>query len=255
MQLDDDVANGRTNRAGPAVWRYLESLREALRAGGLGVPVFINPTDMRVAAAGASLENPIGVMGQWYLHPNSDAHAERELKLSAEDASTIEFFTEELKTQPGFPPALIEYQAGWYAPGDDDRPVESAAENTLDSSRLFLAHGLHGISYFPLQDSVVPAGWSVPWANQSYLWNAALDPNGHSRRRADAIARNGEILMRWGPQLAASHKRADFGVVYPLGAYEQSSLTADDIRRVSEGVQKIERLGAARSFVERAPRS
>jgi Glycosyl hydrolases family 35 len=242
VQLDDDVANGRANRAGPAVWRYLESLREALRAGGLGVPVFINPTDMRVAGAGASLDNPIGVMGQWYLHPNSDVHADKELKLSAEDASTIEFFTEELKTQPGFPPSLIEYQAGWYAPGDDDRPVESAAENTLDSSRLFLAHGLHGISYFPLQDSVVPAGWSVPWANQSYLWNAALDPNGHSRRRADAIARNGEILMRWGPQLAAAHKRADFGVVYPLGAYDQSSLTADDILRVSEGVQKIERL-------------
>jgi Glycosyl hydrolases family 35 len=242
VQLDDDVANGRANRAGPAVWRYLESLREALRAGGLGVPVFINPTDMRVAAAGAALDNPIGVMGQWYLHPNSDVHADKELKLSAEDASTIEFFTEELKTQPGFPPSLIEYQAGWYAPGDDDRPVESAAENTLDSSRLFLAHGLHGISYFPLQDSVVPAGWSVPWANQSYLWNAALDPNGHSRRRADAIARNGEILMRWGPQLAAAHKRADFGVIYPLGAYDQSSLTAEDIRRVSEGVQKIERL-------------
>ena len=35
VQLDDDVANGRTNYAGPAVWRYLESLREALRSGGV----------------------------------------------------------------------------------------------------------------------------------------------------------------------------------------------------------------------------
>ena len=162
--------------------------------------------------------------------------------MTAEDASTIEFCTEALKTQPNFPPALIEYQAGWYAPGDDDRPIENDAENTLDSSRLFLAHGLHGISYFPLQDSVTPAGWSVPWANQNYLWNAALDPNGHSRRRADAVERNGEIIMRWGRLLAAAHKRADFGVVYPVGAYDQSSLTAADIRRVSEGVQKIERL-------------
>ncbi len=252
VQLDDDIAPGRTNYAGPAVWRYLESSREALRSGGVNVPVFINPTDARVSAAGAGLENPIGVMGQWYMHPD---RAEREThrrdpegaetkehKLNAEDASTIEFYTEELKTQPNFPPALIEYQAGWYAPADDDRPIDSDAENTLDSSRLFLAHGLHGISYFPLQDSVTPAGWSVPWANQNYLWNAALDPNGHSRRRADAIERNGEIIMRWGRQLAAAHKRADFGVVYPVGAYDQSSLTAADIRRVSEGVQKIERL-------------
>ena len=248
VQLEDDVANGRANRAGTSVWRYLESLRDALRGGGLGVPVFINPTDPRVAAAGSGLADPIGVMGQWYLHPAASAGAGKDLQLTAEDASTIELFTEELKTQPGFPPALIEYQAGWYAPGDDDRPLESAAENTLDSSRLFIAHGLHGISYFPLQDSVTPAGWSVPWANQNYLWNAALDPNGRSRRRADAIARNGDILMRWGPQLAASHKRADFGVVYPLGAYEQNALTADDVYRVSEGEQKIERLAQLEHF-------
>ncbi|MGA8075601.1 MAG: beta-galactosidase [Candidatus Acidiferrales bacterium] len=252
VQLDDDIANGRTNYAGPAVWRYLESLREALRSGGVNVPVFINATDARVSAAGAGLENPIGVMGQWYMRPDrperethrrdAEGAEAKEHELTAEDASTIEFYTEELKTQPNFPPALIEYQAGWYAPADDDRPIESDAENTLDSSRLFLAHGLHGISYFPLQDSVTPAGWSVPWANQNYLWNAALDPNGHSRRRADAIERNGEIIMRWGRLLAAAHKRADFGVVYPVGAYGQSSLTAADIRRVSEGVQKIERL-------------
>jgi hypothetical protein len=242
VQLEDDVANGRANRAGTAVWRYLESLRDTLRGGGLGVPVFINPTDPRVAAAGSGLADPIGEMGQWYLHPVAAIAAGKDLQLTAEDASTIELFTEELKTQPGFPPALIEYQAGWYAPGDDDHPLESAAENTLDSSRLFIAHGLHGISYFPLQDSVTPAGWSVPWANQNYLWNAALDPNGRLRRRSDAIARNGDVLMRWGPQLAASHKRADFGIVYPLGAYDQSALAADDIHRVSEGVQKIERL-------------
>ena len=252
VQLDDDVANGRTNRAGPVVWRYLESLREALRAGGTRAPVFINPTDARVSAAGSALAEPFAVMGQWYLHPDrsekethrrdTESAETKEHELTAEDASTIEFYVEELKTQPNFPPALIEYQAGWYAPGDDDRPIESDAENTLDSSRLFLAHGLHGISYFPLQDSVTPASWSVPWANQNYLWNAALDPNGHSRRRADAVARNGEIIKRWGPQLAASHKRADFGVVYPVGAYDQSSITPADIRHVSEGVQKIERL-------------
>lgn len=243
VQLDDDMASGRTNRTGPAFWHYVESLRAALRSGGVGAPAFLNPTDMRDSAAGSAQAEPIAAMGQWYMRPDpNSSSALKERELTAEDASTIEFFTEELKTQPNFPPALIEYQAGWYAPGDDDRPIDSDAENTLDSSRLFLAHGLHGISYFPLQDSVTPAGWHVPWANQNYLWTAALDPNGHSRRRSDAVERTSEILMRWGPQLAAAHKRADFGIVYSIGAYDQSALTEADIRRVSEGVQKIERL-------------
>jgi hypothetical protein len=147
-----------------------------------------------------------------------------------------------LATQQKFPPALIEYQTGWYAPPDDDRPEENPAENTLDSSRLFLAYGLHGISYFPLQDSVTPAGWSVPWANQNFLWNAALDANGHPRRLADAITRNGDIINRWGPELAAMHKRADFGIILPVSASGPSPTTEADIRRISEGVQKIERL-------------
>jgi hypothetical protein len=241
VQLDDDVGEGRTNNIGPDFWRYMTSLRDMLRSGGLNVPVFINPTDMRVAASGSALREPVGVMGQWYMRP--DAQTQTTVRsLTSEDAATIEFFTEELKTQPLFPPALIEYQAGWYAPADDDRAAENPPSNTLESSRLFLGNGLHGISYCPLQDTLTPATYSVPWANQAYLWGAALDTNGRPQRRSDAVKRNGDVMKQWGKQLAASHKRADFGLVYPIGAYSQTALATPDILRISGAVQKIERL-------------
>ncbi len=71
VQLGDDFALGRPNRVGPDFWRYIDSLRGAVEAGGVTVPVFINPTDMRVSAAGAAREHPTGVMGQWYMPPPS----------------------------------------------------------------------------------------------------------------------------------------------------------------------------------------
>lgn len=242
VQLEDDMALGRTNATGPAFWRYMEALREMLEAGDLSVPVFINPTDPRVAAAGSALPHPIGVMGVWYMSPRAENKAGAR-ELAAEDASTLEFFVEELKTQPAFPPVLIEYQAGWYCPGEDDRPLESPPSNTLLSSRLLLANGLHGITYFPLQDSYTPAGYSVPWANRSYRWDAALSPDGDLQPRAGAVARNGQLLEAWGEQLAASHKRADFGLVYPVGAYPQGLLAASDIQHISLSIERLERLG------------
>jgi Glycosyl hydrolases family 35 len=243
VQLGDDFATGRTNRIGPDFWRYAEELRGMLTAGGLDVPVFINPTDMCVAAEGAGLDRSIGVMGQWYM-PASAALESSPRLLTARDASDIEFFTEELKTQPRFPPVMVEYQAGWYAPADDDGPQESPPGNTLLSSRLLIGNGIHGLNYFPLQDTLTPAGYSVPWANRYYRWNAALGPNGEAQPRLRAVRRNTQFLERWGQQLAASHKRADFGILYPLGAYPQERLTAQDILRVSGNVMRIERLGA-----------
>jgi hypothetical protein len=247
VQLDDDMAIGRTNYAGPKFWRYMDELRRMLEAGGLEVPVYINPTDMRVSAAGAGLEQPIGVMGQWYLSPAarpaaSPSAAPSETRLSPHDVSTLEFFVETLNTQPAFPPILIEYQAGWYTPGDDARPLESPPANTLLSSRLLFAHGLHGLNYFPAQDTFSPAGYETPWANRYYRWDAALDLNGNRQPRARAVLRNARILENWGEFLAASHKRADFGIVYPLGAYPQLPLTGEDILHISHSVMRLERL-------------
>ncbi|HEX5425506.1 MAG TPA: beta-galactosidase [Candidatus Acidoferrales bacterium] len=241
VQVGDDFAINRTNYTGPAFWRYVEDLRGMLKAGGLDAPVFINPTDMRVSAAGSALDPSIGAMGQWYMHPNSSESAGPPI-LSASGASEIELFTEELKTQPDFPPVMIEYDAGWYTPADDDRPLPDSVSNTLLSSRLLIANGIHGLNYFPLQDTYTPAGYSVPWANRSYRWDAALSPNGDPQTKMQAVARNAQFLDLWGPMLAASHKRADFGIIYPLGAYPQQSLKPEDILSVSDCVMRIERL-------------
>jgi hypothetical protein len=247
VQLGDDFAIGRANRVEPDFWRYVEALRGAVEAGGVNVPVFINPTDMRVSAAGSALERAIGVMGQWYMPRRGGAEV-AEQRFTSEDAGEIEFFTEELKTQPAFPPVMIEYQAGWYTPGEDDRPVESAPENTLLSSRLLIANGIHGFNYFPLQDTYSPAGFSVPWANRSYRWDAALAPDGEPRPRLRPVLRNTQILQRWGPTLAASHKRADFGIVYPIGAYPQELLERADIATVAVAAMRLERLGTLATY-------
>jgi hypothetical protein len=242
VQLEDDMAIGRTNYAGPVFWRYMDSLRSMLRDGGLRVPAYINPTDMRVTAAGQGLTDPIGAMGQWYMPPRAADGAGQRL-FDDEDASEIEFYTEELKTQPYFPPIMIEYQAGWYCPADDDRPVDSPPENTLLSSRLLIANGIQGFNYFPLQDTFTPAGYSVPWANQFYRWDAPLDVNGGDQPRAAAVQRDGDFLRIWGPQLAASHKRVDFGIIYPIGTFPQEKLTSTDITNVSETILRLEALG------------
>jgi hypothetical protein len=242
VQLGDDLGIGRANRTGESFWEYAKQLRKAIEAGGVDVPVFINPADMRVPAEGAELEPPIGVMGQWYL-PSVGSKADQPRTLRAEDASEIEFLTEELETQPDFPPAMIEFQAGWYAPADDDHPPASPAENTLLSSRLMIGNGLHGINYFPLQDTFTPAGYSVPWANRSYRWNAALSTDGEARPELSAIDRNANLLNRWGGELAASHKRVDLGIIDPTGSYPEERLTTEDIEAVSRRLERIERTG------------
>jgi hypothetical protein len=244
VQLDDDMAIGRANYSGPAFWRYMSELRNMLEDGGLEVPAYINPTDMRVSAAGFGLERPIGAMGQWYLQPPEKpapgAAAER--TVTAREASTIEFFVEELKTQPAFPPVIIEYQAAWYTPGDDTRAFDSPVANTLLSSRLLLAHGLHGLNYFPAQDTITPASYSTPWTNRHYRWDAALDVAGNQQSRARAVVRNGMLLDTWGEFLASSHKRADFGLIYPLGAFPQEPLVREEILRVSNDVMRVARV-------------
>jgi hypothetical protein len=241
VQLEDDMALGRNNTVGPMFWRYMEALRDILEAAGLDVPAFTNPEDMRVTAAGSGLSRPIVAMGQWYLKP-APGHAPGDRILDAGDASTIEFFVEELKTQPAFPPLLIEYQAGWYAPGDDSRPPPSPPSNTLLSTRLLLAHGLHGINYFPLQDTLVPAGYETPWTNRHYRWDAAFALNCFRQPLARAVERTGDLLALWGGFLASSHKRADFGLIYPLGSFRQELLGKEDVAQVSQTILRLERL-------------
>jgi hypothetical protein len=238
VQLEDDMAIGRTNTIGADFWKYMRTLRGWLKSGGLDAVFFINPTDMRVTAAGSGLDEPIGAMGQWYMPPRGPGVRQ----IGENDASTVELYADELKTQPDFPAAMIEFQAGWYCPGDDDRPHESPPYNTLLASRLLIGDGVHGINYFPLQDTITPAGYSVPWTNRFYRWDAALGVDGSVQPRARAVVRNRDLLARWGPELASSHKRVDFAIVDPLGSFSQAALSKEEIEKVRSAEQRLETL-------------
>jgi hypothetical protein len=85
IQLDDDQAINRANYNGPIFWKYMETLAGYLREAGATAPVYINPTDMRVSAAGAPRD--IGAMGQWYFNFGSDP------ALRWEDTATLQFYT------------------------------------------------------------------------------------------------------------------------------------------------------------------
>jgi len=245
LQLDDDQALGRSNYSGPVFWRYMHELRRMLAAGGADLPVFINPTDMRVSAAGwdPSFEQPIAAMGQWYqpaARPEAVANVPG-MPLAASDFDEIEFFTETLKTQPAFPAMIIEFQAGWYCPAYDVAPRASDPANTLLAARALFENGLKGLNYFPLQDTVYPAGYEVPWANRHYTWEAALKADGSDGPKAAAVRRNGRLIEGLGAQLAAAHKWADVGLVYPLGSYPQDKLRPADIQRISAAAIALQR--------------
>ncbi|MBI1760631.1 MAG: beta-galactosidase [Acidobacteria bacterium] len=232
IQLDDDQAINRANYNGPVFWQYMTTLAGYLRAAGATVPLYINPTDMRVSAAGAP--HNIGAMGQWYFNFGNDP------ALRWEDTAVLQLYAETLKTQPRFPPMLIEYQAGWYGTGDDTYAKTADTTNTLLSSRVLLGHGLKGLNYFPVQDTLYPAGYEVPWANHYYTWESALNLAGQERPRAEAVHRNGRLIAGLGRELAQMHKVADVGLVYPISSFEQAMLTREDVLRISRATLQIQ---------------
>ncbi|MBL8187252.1 MAG: beta-galactosidase, partial [Acidobacteria bacterium] len=232
IQLDDDQAINRANYNGPIFWQYMNALAGFLREAGATVPVYINPTDMRISAAGAP--HNIGAMGQWYFNFGTDA------ALRWEDTATLQFYTETLKTQPHFPPMVIEYQAGWYGNGEDSYAKVADPTNTLLSSRVMIGHGLRGLNYFPVQDTLYPAGWEVPWTNHYYTWESALNLAREERPRAAAVHRNGRLLAGLGSEIAATHKAADLGLVYPISSFDQPKLTREDILRISRAQMQIQ---------------
>ena len=232
IQLDDDQAINRANYNGPVFWKYMNTLAGYLREAGATAPLYLNPTDMRVSAAGAP--HNIGVMGQWYFNFGNDP------ALRWEDTATLQFYTEALRTQPHFPPMIIEYQAGWYGTGDDAYAKTADPANTLLSSRVMIGHGLRGLNYFPAQDTLYPAGYEVPWANHYYTWESALTLARNERPRASAVHRNGRLIAGLGLELAVSRKAADIGLIYPISSFDQAALTRDDILRISRAQIQIQ---------------
>ena len=129
---------------------------------GLTVPCLLHLDRPAGAAFGVSLAQPVAAMGSWLLFPvagaaHDPALAVEERAITPVDAAELEFITTSLATQPAFPPALIEYDAGWFAPHDDSRPEPSPAPNTRLSSYLLLTFGLRGLNWFPFQDSLKKA--------------------------------------------------------------------------------------------------
>src|SRR5262249_30095492 len=138
------------------------------------------------------------------------------------------------------PPMIIEYQAGWYGAGDDAYAKTADPTNTLLSSRVMIGHGLRGLNYFPVQDTLYPAGYEVPWANHHYTWESALTLARTERPRASAVHRNGRLIAGLGRELAANHKAADVGLIYPISSYDQAALTRDDVMRISRGQMQLQ---------------
>jgi hypothetical protein len=218
------AANGSAS-SGPDSQRYFEALGEAMNTNGLDALRFANAGDS--LALPGFLPAKGAALGEWFQRPAvpGGASGGRLRPLSTSDLARLEGSVERLKAQAALPPMLIGFQAGWLTQADDGRPLESDPTNTLLGSRLLMAHGAAGLNYFPLQDSLTPAGYGVPWAGRNYRWDAALDAGGNERARARFVARNGSWLLASGEQLAAAHKRADFGVVVSRAKFAQAGRT------------------------------
>lgn len=194
--------------------RYLEELRGALVRGGLDPMSFVSVPD--ISAAGAAFftdktapgaPSRAGLAGEWR------SPADKGFSLNAPERSALKFLTATLATQADFPPFLADFSASTYAPAGDIRAAQPSSANTLLASRLLIGSGLRGIEYAPLQDTLTPAGWETPAAARYFRWDAPLDLAGNKGPRAEGVKRNGQFLAEWGAMLAASHLRADFGIV------------------------------------------
>jgi Glycosyl hydrolases family 35 len=231
LQVDDDQGPGGFNYTGPKFWEYLNLLRQYLReaSGDSTIPIYFNPGEMRVTASSSA--PPVGergwAMGQYYQKEGAGFDI-----LRAEDAGTPKYLAEILKTQSGFPPFFSEYQAGWFAGAEDVKAPVSDPTNGLLASRFLFQNGVKGLNYYPIQDTLYPAGYECPWSNYFYSWESAIGYEGSLRSSAEASVRNGKLISGMGPLLAATHYVADIGIAHNIGAYPQEKLTRDDISAV-----------------------
>jgi hypothetical protein len=227
VALDDDQAAYIDNQTWPAphLQRYLGWLESGVRAVvGPQLPVFINTYEMKVTASA-----PVWAMGNWY---QSDAYA-----IGEHDRAALEFSTGLLQTQPRWPVAISEFQAGWLAPPEDPTPRPAAPENTALALHTMLDFGAHGVVDFPPLDTVNPDGWEAPFANASYAWDAALDTQLRPSPRWQPTADFGALVGAYGAQLAGAHRVADGAIAYLTSAYPPSRIVQRDVFRVLAATQ------------------
>ena len=211
VQLDDDQGAYIDNDTYPAphFQAYLRWLRDQVRGViGSRTPVFINTYDMKVPAA-----SPVWAMGNWY---QSDAEL-----IGAHDRTELDFATALLTTQAHAPLAMSEFQAGWLAAPEDPLPRPADPSNTTLALFELLAWGAKGVVDFPLQDTLAPFGWEAPFSNALYAWDAALPYSSWEERRETryyATRDFGDLVGRFGPLLARTHRVTDGAIVWPAAS-------------------------------------
>ncbi len=212
-----------------------ETMRGFLHQAGL---------DTLVVAADASPDQdllPAPFASGWFMLPpesRPDAKLARHT-LTPRDLTRLLFTADLVKAQAELVPLLTAFQAGWSTPANEAAPPPGLPANMLLSSRLLLGRGLKGITYSPLQDGMTPPAYSVPGLNLHYRWDAALDVNAAPQPRARAVLRNGQLLELWGEFLAASHLRADFGLLIPPTADTAGQKAHAAHQRVLEQIARV----------------
>lgn len=227
VQLDDDQGAYIDNQTWPAphLRHYLQTLETTVRSViGAHVPVFINTYEMKVTASA-----PVWAMGNWY---QSEAYS-----IGEHDRAALEFSTGLLQTQSRFPVAMSEFQAGWLAAPEDPAPRPADPTNTTLALHTLLGLGTRGVIVFPAQDTVSPAGWEAPFANNAYAWDAALDVNLAPTPRYAPTHRFGELVRRYGARLASARRVADGAIAYLTSAYDASRLTQPDVFAIAARTQ------------------
>ncbi len=238
IALDDDQGAYLDNDTWPAPhWRaYVGWLHSVVASvAGSCVPLFINTYDMKVPAA-----SPVWAWGNWY---QSNAYA-----IGLHDLAELDFATGLLQTQKDRPVMQAEFQAGWLQGADEGVPRPADPSNTALALHELLRDGVHGIVNFPVQDTMYPDGWEVPWANWSYAWDAALTVDLHASARYAPTAEFGAEVARYGGLLARTHPIFDAAIIWPPSLFKPIALTNNDFAYFADAMIAAQQACRAREM-------
>jgi amino acid transporter len=238
IALDDDQGAYLDNNTWPGSnWRdYIGWLRWNVQAVvGRRVPLFVNTYEMKVPAA-----SPVWAWGNWYQGGS--------YRIGDHDLADLDFATGLLQTQAHLPVMQSEFQAGWFQTADDAAARPSDPSNTTLALAELLRDGAHGVVNFPVQDTIYPHGWEVPWANWSYAWDAALTVDLHSSPRYVPTRLLGDVISSYGPLLAHTHVAADAFIVWPPTLFEAGRLSNDDFDAMASATVALQRACNARGL-------
>jgi len=229
IALDDDQGAYIDNDTWPGnhFHRYIEYLGSVVRKAAPGIPQFINTYEMKVTASA-----PVWAWGNWY---QSDAYS-----IGEHDRTQLEFSTGVLQTQHR-QVMISEFQAGWLQDADQAAPRPADPTNTTLALHTLLQMGAHGIVNFPVQDTLNPAGWEAPWTNAFYSWDAALAVQLTPQARWAPTAAYGDLMARYGKQLAQTHRAADAAIAYLTSAYDPSRISNDQIAHIAQATMDAQR--------------